>query len=197
MRPSLTRRAPGEVERSDDRPVLGGLVALAVVVAVLAVSVFYSLPSNVLSVRDGGPVRVFSAKALPQGWAFFTKPPSDAELVAYRVVDGRLDFASLTPNSRADNLFGLTRTQRAQGPEIAAMANQVEDWTSCPAGSGDCLAPVAGSATEVEIENTSPVPTLCGPTVLVETEPVPFAFRGRYDGWRLDRRFVLIEAVCP
>ena len=111
--------------RSSDRAALGGLVTLAVVLGVLATSIFFSLPSNVVSVRDGGSVRVFWAKALPQGWAFFTKPPSDSELVAYRVVEGELVYASLTPNSRPRNLFGLTRTQRAQGPEIAAMANQL------------------------------------------------------------------------
>lgn len=197
MASSNTRRAPREDVRSSDRAALGGLVALAVVLGVLATSIFFSLPSNVVSVRDGGSVRVFWAKALPQGWAFFTKPPSDSELVAYRVVEGELVYASLTPNSRPRNLFGLTRTQRAQGPEIAAMANQLDDWTSCTTGGGDCLADAARGEAGARVPNTSPVPTLCGPVVVVETEPVPFAFREDYDGWRLDRRYVAFEAVCP
>ena len=178
------------------RAVRGGLAALAIVVAVMVQSVFYSLPSNVVSVRDGGAARVFWSHALPQGWAFFTKPPSDPELVAYTYSDAGLVYATKTPNSSARNLFGLTRKQRAQGPEIAAMANQLHDWTDCEDVPRDCLAVVATMAPQDSVVNTAPVQTLCGPTVIVETEPVPFAYRREYDGWRLDRRFVYFEAVC-
>lgn len=178
-------------------PVLGGLLTLVLMALTLAFSVFFSLPSNVLSVRDGGPMRVLWAHALPQGWAFFTKPPSDPELVAYRLEDdGELSYAALTPNSLPRNMFGLTRKQRAQGPEIAAMANQTRDWNRCGVSDGDCLSDVAHDEDGPSIINTAPSPTLCGPVVIVETEPVPWAYRHNYDGWRLDSRYTSFEAVC-
>ncbi|RSS45609.1 SdpA family antimicrobial peptide system protein [Streptomyces sp. WAC07061] len=164
--------------------------------ALLAGSVFFSLPSNVLSTRDGGDLRALSARLLPQSWAFFTKPPSDPEFVPYLVSDGGVAPAALLPNSRAENLYGLTRRQRAQGPEVAAMANQVRTWRDCEGIDGDCPAVVAGSPGAVSVENTSPVPTLCGRVVLVETRPVPWKFRDRYEGWRLDKKAAVVEATC-
>lgn len=179
---------------------VSGLVSAAggilLVGALLAGSIFFSLPSNVLSTRDGGELRSLSARFLPQSWAFFTKPPSDSEFVPYVVSDDGVAYAGRLPNSRSDNLYGLTRRQRAQGPEVASMANQVQKWENCEAIEGDCPVVVAGSSTPTSVTNSSPVPTLCGRLVLVESRPVPWKFRDRYEGWRLDKKAAFVEAKC-
>ncbi|WP_372410820.1 SdpA family antimicrobial peptide system protein [Streptomyces luteireticuli] len=204
-------RGPATTEQNADEPTPGGrdpesirsisgLVSAAggilLVGALLAGSIFFSLPSNVLSTRDGGDLRALSARFLPQSWAFFTKPPSDPEFVPYTVSGDGVAYASRLPNSRADNLYGLTRRQRAQGPEVANMANQVREWKDCEELEGDCPAVVAGSSAPVSVTNPSPVPTLCGRLVLVETRPVPWKFRDKYKGWRLDKKAALVEAKC-
>jgi len=172
-------------------------VTLVVVGVALAGSIFYSLPSNVLSTRDGGDVRAFSARLMPQSWAFFTKPPSDPEFVAYTIdSSGRAEFASRLPNSRRENLFGLSRRQRAQGPEIANLANRVEAWTDCDSAAQGCRDASDLDDPAVPLVNASPVPTLCGRVMLVETRPVPWTFRDDYDGWRLDTRAALVDAEC-
>lgn len=171
----------------------GGILLVGVL---LAGSIFFSLPSNVLSTRDGGGLRSLSARFLPQSWAFFTKPPNDPEFVPYVVSDDGVAYAARLPNSRSDNLYGLTRRQRAQGPEIASMANQVQEWEDCEETKGDCPVVVAGSSAPVSVTNSSPVPTLCGRLVLVETRPVPWKFREMYEGWRLDKKAALVEAKC-
>ncbi|MGW7306823.1 SdpA family antimicrobial peptide system protein [Streptomyces sp. NPDC054835] len=179
------------------RPVLLSAAGSIIVVGVLlAGSVFFSLPSNVLSTRDGGDLRSLSARVLPQSWAFFTKPPSDPEFVPYLVSGDDVSNASRLPNSRSENLYGLTRRQRAQGPEVANIANQVREWRNCEEIEGDCPTVVARSSTPVPAENASPVPTLCGRVVLVQTRPVPWKFREKYEGWRLDKRAALVEAKC-
>ncbi|MFI1302349.1 SdpA family antimicrobial peptide system protein [Streptomyces sioyaensis] len=134
---------------------------------------------------------------MPQSWAFFTKPPSDPEFVPYTVSGDGVAYAAQLPNSRADNLFGLTRRQRAQGPEVAYMANQVRAWKNCEETAGDCPAVVAGSSAPTSVTNSSPVPSLCGRLVLVESRPVPWKFRDKYEGWRLDKKAALVEAKCP
>ncbi|WP_191267543.1 SdpA family antimicrobial peptide system protein [Nocardiopsis terrae] len=170
---------------------------MALVILALAGSIFYALPSNTLSFRDGGTVRTLFARTMPQNWAFFTKPPNDPELVPYTVNEaGAVEFASTMPNGRVDNLYGLSRTQRAQGPEIANLANQIEEWTDCGSLNGDCLSGVASGAPVQRIENTSPVPTLCGKVVIARTEPVPWTYRDKYRGWRIDDEMALIEARC-
>ncbi|WP_017587667.1 SdpA family antimicrobial peptide system protein [Nocardiopsis ganjiahuensis] len=175
----------------------GASVTLTLVILVLAGSIFYALPSNTLSVRDGGTVRTLFARTMPQNWAFFTKPPNDPELVPYTADgDGSVDFASTMPNGSAENLYGLTRTQRAQGPEIANMANRIEEWTDCGSLNGDCLSEVASGTPVQWVENTSPVPTLCGKVIIARTEPVPWPYRDKYRGWRIDDEMALIEARC-
>ncbi|MFJ3876585.1 SdpA family antimicrobial peptide system protein [Streptomyces sp. NPDC090077] len=200
MRRGTTAAEQDAAGRAGPRMPVPALVSAAggilLVGALLAGSVFFSLPSNVLSTRDGGDLRALSARVLPQSWAFFTKPPSDPEFVPYLVSDGDVVHAALLPNSRAENLYGLTRRQRAQGPEVAAMANQVRTWRNCEEIEGDCPAVVAGAPEAVPVENSSPVPTLCGRVVLVETRPVPWEFRDRYEGWRLDKRAAVVEAKC-
>jgi antimicrobial peptide system SdpA family protein len=174
-------------------PATGGILLVGVL---LAGSIFFSLPSNVLSTRDGGQLRTLSARFLPQSWAFFTKPPSDPEFVPYIVSDDGVDYAARLPNSRSENLYGISRRQRAQGPEVAGMANQVKKWKDCEEIEGDCPAVVAGSSTPAPVSNSSPVPTLCGRLVLVETRPIPWKFREKYEGWRLDKQAALVEAEC-
>lgn len=186
---------PDDGSTGSTRSAVAGAGTIVLVLVVLAVSIFFSLPSNVLSARNASPLRVLSARLLPQSWAFFTKPPSDPEVIPYRVgADGSLTFASLLPNSKADNLYGLSRRQRAQGPEIASMANEVDNWTSCPTET--CVEEVAAAGPAQSLRNGSKVPTLCGPIVLVETKPVPWAFRHDYHGWRISVRAALVEAVC-
>ncbi|GAA2911248.1 hypothetical protein GCM10020221_03760 [Streptomyces thioluteus] len=204
-------RGPATIEQNADGRTAGGrdsdpirsvsglvsaAVGLLVVGSLLAGSIFFSLPSNVLSTRDGGDLRALSARFMPQSWAFFTKPPSDPEFVPYTVSGDGVAYASRLPNSRADNLYGLSRRQRAQGPEVANMANQVRAWKNCEEMEGDCPAVVAGSSAPVAVTNPSPAPTLCGRLVLVETRPVPWKFRDAYKGWRLDKKAALVEAKC-
>lgn len=153
-------REAGDTGTGGSAPSLAAAVGgLLVVGVLLAGSVFFALPSNVLSTRDGGELRKLSASFLPQSWAFFTKPPSDPEFAPYTVSEDGVAYASRLPNSRARNWFGLSRSQRTQGPEIAAMANQVRQWQDREKTAGDCPAAVALAATPIPVMNTSPVPT--------------------------------------
>ena len=164
---------------------------------ILGLSIFNALPSNVVSVRDGSSWRVFWADAFPQSWAFFTKPPSDPEIVAYGAENGKIEYATLTPNGQRSNLYGVSRKQRAQGPELAHLANSIPErlWVECDPGQ-DCLEGVPETKPKMRVDNTSPVPTLCGHIVLVETEPVPWSYRGKHEGWRLDVRRAQVTSSC-
>lgn len=125
-------------------------------------------------------------------------PPSDNELTVYSVSGSEITSASRFPNSRASNLFGLDRDQRAQGPEIAALANSVpfEDWSTCdPLFVDACLSDEAVSE-PVKLSNTSPYVTLCGDVLIVETSPIAYSYRELFDGYRFDERAVRLEISC-
>lgn len=181
------------------RAVVSAVVTGGLLLATLGMGIFFSLPSNVVSTRDGGALRSFVARFLPENWAFFTKPPNDPEIVPYVLGRDGWEYASHLPNSRAENWFGLRRSQRSQGPELANLANDPSVvWTDCGEIDEDCLAYAQRAlvGTAPKVKNTAPVPTACGPVILVETRPVPWDFRKDYDGWRLDSRVTVVEAAC-
>ncbi|MFV0534716.1 MAG: SdpA family antimicrobial peptide system protein [Cumulibacter sp.] len=167
---------------------------------ILSIAIFLGLPSNALSVRDGSTVRWLFSGFMPQGWAFFTKPPDDPEFHAYRVGDdGKIESASVYPNSRAENLFGISRLQRTQGPEMALLARAAKskNWLDClelPQGD-DCLI-AASQSDPIRLDSPTHIPTLCGRILIAETAPVPWPFRNDYTGWRIDQNVVNLEVRC-
>lgn len=175
------------------------VVALAVVVVLLVGSIFFSLPSNVLSIRDGSTARRVAIGMLPQGWAFFTKPPSDSEAVVFALRDDRVVNINRPPQARVENWWGLSRRQRSQGPEVAQLVHQATTWTPC-ADTSSALACATEAAAEQSYEgvaNRSPVASVCGRAFVVETEPVRWQFRGFYDEARRALQYSAIDVECP
>ncbi|WP_222711094.1 SdpA family antimicrobial peptide system protein [Quadrisphaera setariae] len=155
----------------------------------LLLSVFFTLPSNVLSSRDGGTWRSVFATIAPQNWSFFTRDPESAEIVAYQGEVTAKEPQSLmkTPQAKASNFFGITRTQRAQGVEIGLLSSEVTSWADCTDRAAICLK--AASQQKVEqAENTSPAPTLCGNIILTQQRVTPWSYRNLYpDALRIEK----------
>lgn len=183
--------------------VLTALISLTVLLAVFSASVFYSLPSNVLSSRDGSTARTVAAELAPQSWVFFTKPPSDPEYQPFDLSGGGAESLLVFPQARPRNLGGLLRTQRAQGPEMANIVNAapLSTWISCEqeVSPEDCALLAGSSSRQIpEIENSSPVPTICGEVAVVESAPLRWAFRESLDGSnvRIPVRGVRLDVAC-
>lgn len=151
-----------------------------------------------MDLRDGSPQRTFFTQALPEAWGFFTKPPNDSEIGAFRVSETAVESALAFPHSRAENGFGLTRKHRAQGPEVANLSNTLDSgqWVDCETIEGDCLVHAATEMEPVTVDNLFPARTLCGKMVLAETTPVTWAYRDSYEGWRTERRAIHLDVRC-
>lgn len=175
-------------------------VSAGILISVIAVSAFLSADSTVLYPRETGEgdnLRKYLLPLFPESWPFFTKPPTDFEYSVYTVIGTNVAKATDFPNSLPSNAFGFTRTQRAQGPELASLAMQIssDSWIDCVAVAGDCV--IAANAEEaLPLDNSSILPTFCGAYVLAETEPVEWSFRDSYEGWRVDLRTVNVEVSC-
>lgn len=178
---------------------LAPLISIVVFVSLLGWTIFSSLPSNVAYSRDADSrVRPIVTTLMPQSWPFFTKPPSDPEFASYEIVGQSIRSASKFPNNRQENLYGIARGQRAQGPELANLSFQVpsEKWLDCTENPDQvCLERAAESAT-IDVENKSPLKTLCGNILLVETKPVDFVNRDSYSGWRIDSQIAHLKVTC-
>jgi antimicrobial peptide system SdpA family protein len=177
-----------------------GITALSVGMLMLLASIFASLPSNTLS--DTGirsAARYFSVDLAPQGWAFFTRDPSEADLLYYRAES--LEPLWVTPQGRLENAFGVSRTQRAQGPEAAALLTEVSEdqWHECGRGMSlaECAAEAeAGAPAPLQVANNAPIQTLCGDILMTQSEPVPWSYRNLYETTHITKYVSYLEVDC-
>jgi antimicrobial peptide system SdpA family protein len=172
---AVGRPRPGAIHAITDRQ-LGravlGLAAVAVTVAGLAV--YPALPPNAIQIPQG--VTQAARLLVPEGWAFFTASPRTVYPQAYELSrrgTWRDQGGSLAVPS---DLFGLDRSLRAEGTEIALLVQSVpaRAWRDCGSVPARCLsaAPVA-----VRLVNTSTLDNLCGDVGFVRQQVLPWAWR--------------------
>lgn len=151
-----------------------------------------SLPIN--PIRLAGVPEHEIAMVAPEGWKFFTRNPQEEQTLPLRHAGGTWTSASENPNSRADNLFGLDRTGRAQGFELAALVGHVAkgDWTPCDAPVAACL----DKAEPHRIQTRFPGATLCGDIGLVARPPLPWAWARSTTSPQMPTRVVRVEVSC-
>ncbi len=93
------------------------------------VSIFIaSLPEQIVSIS---PAYKESIKnTFPQGWAFFTKDPTEDLYLCYRIVD-KTTIPVIKKNASSDNFFGLSRRTRFVAYECGRMIDAIisrTDW---------------------------------------------------------------------
>ncbi|MFF7636960.1 SdpA family antimicrobial peptide system protein [Kitasatospora sp. NPDC008050] len=148
----------------------------AVLFSFLVLSVFYTLPSNALSSRHSKGARTLFNTLAPQDWAFFTRNPETVQLGVYAFDGTSARSLMRTPQGNPSNFFGLSREQRAQGPEIGYVNAETNDWTDCAGLLDSCLHSASGTPAQ-RVRNTSPIPTVCGDAYLTEEKTVPWEYR--------------------
>lgn len=174
------------------------VVSAALLSTMFLVAILNSMPTTVLSkTPPTHPVRQEIGRVAPETWAFFTKPPQEAEMGAYSWKhDDEPKSLLHTPQGSARNWFGLSRTQRAQGPELAFLVNQV-DWKDCVGQIGECISSASDTGTVQEIKNSSPISTICGDVFLTQEKKIPWAFRDLYPGvQRTVEKVSMVKVNC-
>jgi antimicrobial peptide system SdpA family protein len=159
------------------------------------ICVMAALPSNIVWGHGQAPVLRAELNAIAgQNFGFFTRSPESEEADAYRIgQDGAIGASLLvTPQAKTTNLFGVSRTQRAQGPEMANLVHAMpaHGWVDCSLlDRATCFAAIQAQP-RVELRNDSPVPTVCGLVALTSESTVKWAYR------RLsDTRYVINQGV--
>ncbi|WP_329568972.1 SdpA family antimicrobial peptide system protein [Kitasatospora sp. NBC_01266] len=171
--------------------------AIAVVLTFLLLTVFFSMPGNVLTSSWMGGLKSAFTITAPQGWAFFTKDPESVELYAYRSTPQGYQSRMRTPQVEPANLFGLSREQRAQGPEMAALARSATTWQPCTDNDFSQCMRKAFAQPAQEVANQSATPTVCGDIALVEEKPTPWAYRHFTSDISQVQDSAHIHVTCP
>lgn len=144
------------------------LVVVAVVVSAIPASRY--LPAELTRASNALSV------ALPQGWAFFTKDPTEAEVHAYVERDG-----IWVPIESAQNIadsVGITRHNRAVSAQVATLVASL-DVEDAECDSDANLQECASAAPRTQQSFDDNRPPVCEPLLLRTMKPVPFAYGTR------------------
>lgn len=124
------------------------------------------------------PLRLSSSKKLntfyifPQGWGFFTKSPRQGALVIYSLRDGKVQKVT-KPNYSSDNLFGISRKNRARQLQLAYSISKYENrWRKCATPNLlNC-----NKDSLIIIENVFRNPLLKGKYIIQKRTQIPWAW---------------------
>jgi antimicrobial peptide system SdpA family protein len=178
MRLRIRRRGPRD--RRSMTPTVGVGVAYTCLLAAAGTwSLAATLPSNILWGRTQlSALRVELNTIAGQNFAFFTRSPEDAQIIAYRLnSDGvTIDSLMVTPQGRAANLVRVIRP---------------EGWADCTGlDHPTCVARASGRP-KILLRNDSPVPTVCGQVVFTVETTTKWAYR------RLAEDRYVIARIAP
>ena len=200
MKPARLGSGADQTGRSWSRPsltasdqalgrVTAGIGLLAVVLALWAVHA--AMPANALQLplEASHTVQIL----LPQGWAFFTADPTQVYPQAYQPGAGRQWINSGGSLVVPGDLFGLDRSKRAQGTEIALLMQGIpaRDWRTCTVQPTACLSRAPAAA---HLVNTSNLQNLCGDVGIVRQQQLPWAWHG--SGTIMPSQIVRVEVAC-
>jgi antimicrobial peptide system SdpA family protein len=176
---------------------LGG-VALALITSALVLSMYVvhsQMPDNAVTLPYEASIRQPVRHLLPQGWAFFTRDPREADLLPFtRDENGQWQAALLGPHSEFRNVLGFARASRAQGVEMGNLAGGLveNDWQDCRGPVAPCLE----AAAVVTVENSAPAPSLCGDVGFVSRPPVPWAWSHSQQNLTMPGTVARLEVSC-
>lgn len=161
------------------RDSLGFMVTMLLGIVLISLGIVSAGPPTVLVGANQNSILTAAAASVPQSWPFFTKDPKEPSFVVFRAENG--EEVSAFPQLRLENLGGLSRNQRAQGPEVAMLHTRIPKFVDCAgADRVECLQK-ANRAGIIELSNTATFQTICGDVVIGTQTIVPFAYRNLVD----------------
>ncbi len=174
----MRSQRPSEGGRPSSRE-LTALASAALAAVVLAVpllaGVLASLPATVLT--ESWPSKSVVQASVPESWEFFTRDPKQAGLTMFsQTTRDTFQVAGTLPQTRPENLFGLSRNQRSQDTEKAILADAVTKWTKCSSTSAGACLTAAHSAPAQKVKPATPS-NFCGDYVLASQATTHFVYR--------------------
>ncbi|WP_121640698.1 SdpA family antimicrobial peptide system protein [Virgibacillus sp. Bac330] len=156
---------------------------------VLFYSIHSALPST--PIYSNKAIEKAITKIFPQGWGFFSKDPREPTIDAIHI-DG--DETLAWPNMSIQNIFGLDRFGRGQGIEAGRIHSKIpkEESTKCEPLSEECIEKIEFT----EVTNDDNNHTMCGKWVILETEPLPWAWGEQYGKMNMNSTVTGVDIEC-
>ncbi|WP_187977863.1 SdpA family antimicrobial peptide system protein [Mycetocola sp. JXN-3] len=168
-----------------------------IVVAVISAYVFQAnVTPNIVQLPLQSRVSQVVQSIMPQGWGFFTKPADSSIVSIYRNAAPLRDIG-LGANSEVSWAFGLDRTSRYQGLEIASLLDGIEKqaWTECDSIE-DATTCISGLPIAIPVLNVLERKTICGPVAFVAQGVSQWEYRRFAGEILIPREAIALEVNC-
>ena len=172
---------------------MAALLTTISVTLLLGITLTSSVEHNPVKVFHNYKREVFSL--VPQGWAFFTRSPREAQISVYQIAtDG-----SLTPlnHHHHQNYLGLNRDATRLISELGVVKSNLADslWVNT---TWNYQSELYGSLPETTVTVTNPVKNaqLCGELLVVLQPPVPWAWSKSIDQIKMPAKAIRLNILC-
>lgn len=153
-----------------------GVISITLIVQLLIASVQFN-PTSYFINRNSPLFKILQ----PQGWAFFTRNPREAQVVLYQVEEGKLN-PIVQKHCNISNAFGLCRHSSRIMNELTHIRGKIQDeqfsntrWNYQTNNYGNYPQKI------VPVKNALKHAALKGNFILVLQRPVPWAWLGSID----------------
>jgi antimicrobial peptide system SdpA family protein len=175
--------------------ILSSIIALIACMFIVVHVLLASLPFNPASIGLSG--KKIITGIIPQGWAFFTRDPREAQVILYKVTQhGELEPIPQR-HTQSHNIFGLKRESTKILLELQFIKEQLTDstfentrWNYQANRTG--IYPLHIH----EVVNKIKEPILCGNYVLVIQDYIPWAWSGYMQTIQMPAKAINIRIRC-
>jgi len=189
-----------EPRRRATLPARLAAVPVAVAVLLAGVSAAGAMPQEVVTVPVLDRAAASSSRVLPQGWAFFTKPPQTPRYTLLEQRDDGLHDALESHVVDASTAFGLHRGYRNVAVERETVERHLggRDLVPCPGGDvAACVADLDLTRPAHTMATAVRHPRLCGRYYVAVGEPVPWHWRHLVEGTVRTTHVTSLAIACP
>lgn len=164
--------------------------------AILITGIFYvSVSENPVRLKNHFNFKMFSF--IPQGWAFFTRNPREAQIILYEIQKNGDITKYPQKHSSYKNIFGLDRKASKVIVEIQGLKLKLHDslfinskWRFQIAREGEL------PQKTVEIQNEIYDPILCGEYLMIFQKPVPWAWSKSIKTIDMPAKIIRLKVLC-
>ncbi|HMO38475.1 MAG TPA: SdpA family antimicrobial peptide system protein [Saprospiraceae bacterium] len=173
-------------------------ITLAITGLSIAMIILFSISSfNPVRAKKDFNRQVYTF--MPQGWAFFTRNPREAQVQLYQQ-DDKGDWRKVQHfHAHYSNAFGLSRRTTTLITELQYFKTndlQDEDFINCESNYQRGIVGCVPDSTIV-LQNKFDKPILCGEYILTFQEPVPWAWSRSMHKISMPSKVIRLNIQCP
>lgn len=163
--------------------IIGASIPVVLLGTVVILGLLTYVPQKVIRAEGFAKVAEEVITVFPQGWAFFTKPPTSSSFSVYAPGEDGYAPAFVPDKPGWHDAFGLNRSYRNAQAEFE-MLEQVlseEELDSCADGDASRCFAELDAAPSVVLASPFANPKLCGVLEVAEETPTPWLWRSYTD----------------